>query len=121
MDDPSIEKINLARVESCKVCGTGANKQSVSDPIEEICGRDGKRVFAFTPEKLANLDLHVIERHLSEVGLTKKLSTRLGLTFTDNKGIKGSVFKTGVAVIEGADSRERARSLYESLTKIKIE
>jgi molybdopterin/thiamine biosynthesis adenylyltransferase len=121
MDDLSIEKINLARAESCKVCGMGATEPSISDPIEEICGRNGKRVFTFTPEKLANLDLHVVESNLSEVGLRKKLSTRLGLTFSNSKGINGSVFKTGVAVIEGADSRERARNLYENLTKIKIE
>ena len=121
MDELSIEKIGLARAESCKVCGTGATEPGVSDPIEEICGRDGKRVFAFTPETLANLDLKVIESNLGEVGLTKKLSTRLGLTFTNSKGINGSVFKTGVAVLEGADSREQARNLYENLTKIKIE
>ena len=121
LDDLSMEKINLAKADSCRVCGTGGTGPRVSDPVEEICGRNGKRVFTITPKALADLDLRAMEHQLGKLSLKKRLSTRLGLTFDDGDGLNGSVFKTGVAVFEGAESRVNALDLYEKLTGIKIE
>jgi molybdopterin-synthase adenylyltransferase len=121
LDDLSMETINIAKAESCKVCGAGHPEQSVSDPVEEICGRSGKRVFTMTPKTLAELDLVKMERKLGGLGLKKNLSTRLGLSFEDAEGLKGSVFRTGVAVFEGAESRVNAVKLYEKITGTKIE
>ena len=121
LDDLSMEKITLAKAESCGVCGAGVPDPVESDPVEEVCGRSGKRVFTITPKTLADLDLRAVERRLGELGLRKRLSTRLGLTFDDATGLGGSVFNTGVAVFEGAESRVNAVKLYEKITDTKIE
>jgi adenylyltransferase/sulfurtransferase len=120
LDDLSLEKINLARAESCKACGGGAHKRVKGDAVEEICGRNGKRVFTFTPETPLSLDLHVAEFKLDSLYLKKRLRTRLGLTFEGAKGLTGSLFTTGVAVIEGAESRVDAVKIYEKITDTKI-
>ena len=121
LDDLSIENIHLAKAESCKVCGTGKSEPGLSDPVEEICGRSGKRVFTITPKIITELDLTSLENKLARLRLNKMLSTRLGLTFEDTKGLSGSIFKTGVAVFEGAESRANALKLYEKITGTKIE
>ncbi|MDP2900374.1 MAG: HesA/MoeB/ThiF family protein [Candidatus Bathyarchaeota archaeon] len=121
LDDLSMEKINLAKAESCRVCGSGTADPGVSDPVEEICGRGGKRVFTITPDELIDLNLSEVETRLTALKLEKSLATRLGLTFSDGKGLSGSVFKTGVAVFEGAESRVNATDLYRKLTGVRIE
>jgi adenylyltransferase/sulfurtransferase len=121
LDELSIEKIKLAKAETCKVCGTPAASLAGDDPIEEICGRGGKRVFIVTPDRLNNLNLTEIETRLVKLKLEKSLTTRLGLTFSDRKGLNGSVFKTGVAVFESAETKLEAKKLYRKLTSIEIE
>ncbi len=121
LDELSLEKVNLAKAEACKVCGTPSASSSEDDPVEEICGRTGKRVFTITPLKLLDLNLGEIEDKLTLLDLKKSLSTRLGLTFSDGSGLSGSIFTTGVAVFEGADSRANATSLYRKLTGVGIE
>jgi adenylyltransferase/sulfurtransferase len=120
LDDLSLERINLAKSESCGACGSGAHKPATTEAVEEICGRNGKRVFIFTPDKLLNLDLNAAEAKLTRLKLEKRLKTRLGLTFTGAKGLTGSLFNTGVAVLEGAESRVSAVKTYEQITDTKI-
>jgi molybdopterin-synthase adenylyltransferase len=121
LDDLSMETINLAKAEVCKACGEGHHEPSVGDPVEEICGRSGKRVFTITPKTLSEYNLAAIEGKLQKLDLKKRLSTRLGLTFDDDKGLSGSLFRTGVAVFEGAKSRANAVNIYETITDTKIE
>ena len=121
LEDLSLETIKLAKADSCRTCGVGAKELEKIDPVEEVCGRNGKRVFTITPEELTNLDLQVVARRLGEMSLKKRLSTLLGLTFDGVEGFSGSIFKTGVAVIEGAKSRVDAVKIFEKLTGIEIE
>jgi molybdopterin/thiamine biosynthesis adenylyltransferase len=121
LEDLSLEKINLSKAENCKVCGLKRASSTVSDPVEEICGRNGKRVFTITPFELKELSLDEVEAKLASLKLKKSLLTRLGLTFTGSKGLTGSVFKTGVAVFEGPESRLNATDLYQKLTGVGIE
>ncbi len=121
LEELSLEKINLAKAETCKVCGAPATSSAIDDPVEEICGRGGKRVFTITPDELIDLNLSEVETRLTALKLEKSLATRLGLTFSDGKGLSGSVFKTGVAVFEGAESRVNATDLYRKLTGVRIE
>ena len=121
LDELSLEKINLAKAEECKVCGTHSASVSIDDPVEEICGRSGKRVFAITPKELLDLNIGEIEGKLAHQKLRKSLITRLGLTFVDGLGMTGSVFKTGVAVFEGVESRVNAIDLYRKLAGVAIE
>jgi molybdopterin-synthase adenylyltransferase len=121
LEELSLEKINLAKVEGCKVCNIPTASSVVDDPVEEICGRSGKRVFTITPDELIDLNLSEVEMRLTPLKLEKNLATRLGLTFSNAKGLNGSVFKTGVAVFEGAESRVNATELYRKLTGVGIE
>ncbi len=121
LEELSLEKINLAKAEACKVCGAPAAHSAVDDPVEEICGRSGKRVFTITPDELTDLNLREVENKLTPLKLKKSLATRLGLTFSNANGLNGSVFKTGVAVFEGAESRVYATDLYRKLTGVGIE
>jgi molybdopterin-synthase adenylyltransferase len=121
IEELSLEKINLAKAEACKVCGTHSALASVDNPVEEICGRSGKRVFTLTPKELLDLNLDEIGGRLARLKLKKSIATRLGLTFDNGLGITGSVFRTGVAVIEGVESRVNATDLYRKLTGVAIE
>lgn len=121
LEDLSLETIKLAKADSCRTCGVGAKELEKIDPVEEVCGRNGKRVFTITPKVLTDLDLQVVARRLGEMSLKKRLSTLLGLTFDGVEGFSGSIFKTGVAVIEGAKSRVDAVKIFEKLTGIEIE
>lgn len=120
LDDLSLERINLAKSESCGACGSGTREHAETEAVEEICGRNGKRVFVFTPAALLNINLDEAESKLRSLGLQKRLKTRLGLTFTGAKGLTGSLFTTGVAVFEGAESRVDAVKTYERMTETKI-
>jgi adenylyltransferase/sulfurtransferase len=121
LDELSLEKINLAKAEACKVCSAPTASSSLDDPVEEICGRSGKRVFTMTPRELLDLNLGEIENKLAPLRFKKILATRLGVTFSNGKGLNGSVFKTGVAVFEGVESRVNATDLYRKLLDVGIE
>jgi molybdopterin/thiamine biosynthesis adenylyltransferase len=121
LDELSLDKINLVKAEACKVCGTPTVSSLADDPIEEICGRSGKRVFTFTPPKLLDLNLNEIAEKLAPLRLKKNQVTRLGLNFSNGRGLSGSIFTTGVAVFEGTNSRANAIDLYLKLTGIGIE
>jgi adenylyltransferase/sulfurtransferase len=121
LDELSLEKINLAKAEACNVCGIPSASPDQDDPVEEICGRSGKRVFTITPKELLDLNLGQIEEKLTRLNLKKSLATRLGLMFNDGSGMNGSVFRTGVAVFEGVESRVNATDLYRTLTGVGIE
>ena len=121
LDELSLEKINLVKAEACKVCSVPSASSSLDDPVEELCGRSGKRVFTITPRELLDLNLGEIENKLTPLRLKKSLATRLGVTFSNGKGLSGSIFKTGVAVFEGVESRANATDLYRKLTGVGIE
>lgn len=117
LEDLSFEKIQLRRVEKCPVCGSEPHKEPSPirfDYVEEICGREGRRVWVFTPDYIRELDLDRIDQHLEERGFKIQIKGNLGLTFTSGKDVKGSVMKTGIFILEGFD-REPAIELYESL------
>ena len=39
----------------------------------------------------------------------------LGSTFSSDEGVKGSILKTGVVILEGVDDRDDAVELHDSL------
>jgi molybdopterin/thiamine biosynthesis adenylyltransferase len=120
LSDLSLEKITLAKVESCPVCGSSPRGEPT--PIdyvspEEICGREGRRVFVFSPEEDQGLDMEDVNRRLEENGYELTVRARMGTTFTRGR-VKGSVLSSGVTIIEGLDDEEKATRLRDVLTKI---
>ncbi|MGB9622378.1 MAG: HesA/MoeB/ThiF family protein [Candidatus Bathyarchaeia archaeon] len=105
----SFDKISLVKVESCPVCSSKPSNnpyQLKDDLVEEVCGRDGRRVLIFTPEEDAYLDMQVVNKKIEKLGFTIIVKADMGLTFTKNMRKRGSVLKSGVMILEGFDRRE---------------
>ena len=115
LTDLSFEKVKLSRAEFCKVCGDDhVVDLSHMDEVEEICGREGKRVFTYTPHNPVIVDIEEAARIAEIRGFRLLVRGKLGVSFTKGS-IRGSIFTTGVGVIEGAESREEAQDIYRSI------
>jgi len=117
LEDLSFEKIKLVKVETCPVCG----KEPRSDPppirheeTEEICGREGRRVFVFSPDDDQQVDLGAVNGHLRALGYSLDVEANLGTTFSKGP-VKGSVLRSGVTILEGVDGMDEAARLRENL------
>jgi len=115
----SIEKVQLARAENCRVCSgdLGPVKAAPDEThVEEICGREGRRVWIFSPEYEIDIDLGEINTILDELGYTITAEGRLGTSFK-HENVKGSILSSGVTVIEGVRDREAAENLRDRLLR----
>ena len=121
LEDLSLESIDLVKDRSCSACGEEKVRNEKIDPVEEICGRESKRVFTFTPTNLRDLDMGLVAKTCEKLNQGKMLKTRLGVSFSNGKEFRGSIFKTGVAVFEGVDSRANAVDLYKKITGVALE
>ena len=84
--------------------------------VEEICGREGRRVWIFSPEHEMKIDLEDVNARLDDLGYTITAEGKLGSSFKHEK-IKGSVLASGVTVIEGVRDREAAEKLRDRLLR----
>ncbi len=119
LEDLSFERIKLTKVETCPVCGS--RPRSTPTPlkhqdVEEICGREGRRVFIFAQQEELELDIREVERHLEELGFTIDVGAELGITFSHGS-TRGSVLKSGVTILEGIETENEAEKLYHKLLK----
>lgn len=117
LNDLSLEKISLAKVDTCPVCG--ANPAGKPTPlkegsVEEVCGREGRRVFIFSPDESMELDLEEVNRRLIDAGFSVDVKGRMGTTFT-KEAVKGSVLCSGVTILEGLNELREARSLRDDI------
>jgi len=123
LDDLTFEGIELARADTCPVCG-GAPRSSPSpirhEAVEEVCGREGRRVFVVTPDEDLELDLEAVNRRLTELGYGLEVQANLGTTFSSPSGARGSILKSGVAILEGVEGREEAARLQERLVQPRV-
>ena len=117
LEDLSFERIDLARVDSCPVCGSDPVSEPFPlrhDSFEEICGREGRRVFVFSPDEDLGVDLEALNGKLVGLGFEPTVRARLGTSFVRGT-VKGSVLSSGVTVIEGVGGPEVARGIREAL------
>ena len=113
----SLEKVKLAKLEDCPVCGSvpkGVPSKLPDVSVEEICGREGRRVFVFPTERDLKLDLEKVETSLRAKKYNIEVSARLGITFSQG-AMKGSILSSGVVIIEGVSGREEAEKLRDML------
>jgi adenylyltransferase/sulfurtransferase len=118
LDDLTFEKIELAKNEGCPVCGkTTQIKPSPlnTEFVEEVCGREGRRVFVITPVNNVDLNLSVIDERLKQLRYNINTRARLGRTFSNKIGVKGSILTSGVAIIEGVKGKEEAKRLFNKI------
>ena len=117
LEDLSFEKIVLAKVETCPVCGNKPRSEPSTikhDPVQEICGREGRRVFVFTPDDDLDIDLEGLNSRLRAAGYQPSVEAKLGTSFSKGP-VKGSVLKSGVVILEGVDGMDEAIRLRGSL------
>jgi adenylyltransferase/sulfurtransferase len=123
LNDITFEKLDLVRSDECPSCGKIVSRIK-PEIIEEICGRNGKRVFIVTPNRELTLDPFIKINKLNDLGFTPIYTSSYGVTFCsveeNKKAIKGSIFNTGVFVIEGLDSKELVLDIYKNITGIKL-
>ncbi len=112
------DKIEILKAENCPVCSSRHSKAPT--PLEhivvsELCGRRGRRVFAITPKKDLQLDIDKLHDSLKSSGYFVELRTALGLGCRRNSDVTVSVLKSGIMVVEGAQSEEDAYGIYSRI------
>lgn len=118
LEDLTFEKIKLSKAEKCPICSTTSQLKPFPirhDEIEEICGREGRRVFVITRDENLDLNLEAVNGLLFELGYDLEVQANLGTSFSQPSGVKGSILKSGVAILEGIKSKEEAKQLYDHL------
>ena len=113
--DLSFERIRLSPVDSCPVCGKSPQSQIFqNDEIEEICGREGNRVFVYSPIDVHTVNMKSFNSRLEESGYTVDVKAELGITFS-REDKKFSVLKSGVIILEGLKTRQTAEDHISQL------
>ncbi len=113
--DLSFETIKLKKVPDCPVCGGGVPDTLEFEEVKEICGREGKRVFVFQPRKNLRLSLDGYVKRVKDMGFKVHAQGELGFSFSGPDGVKGSILSSGVYILEGFNSMEKAKDLHELL------
>jgi adenylyltransferase/sulfurtransferase len=117
--DLTIDHVEISKSNNCPVCSEGLKPLKLESKllVEEVCGRKGLPTFVISPPSIMNIDMSNVKRRLRRVGAKIIVNGKYGVTF-NFKGFNVSLLKSGVTVIEGIDSNEKAEELYEEITKI---
>lgn len=118
LDEIEFNEISLQKVESCPVCGdcpSGSPMSLRRELVEEVCGREGRKVFVVVPEENLDLNLVDLRNYLKKKGFSLKVEAELGLTFSLNE-VKASVLKSGILVLEGVKEKAEALKFFSELT-----
>ena len=118
LEEIEFNEIILQKVESCPVCGSSPSGSRMSlkrEFVEEICGREGKKVFVVVPEKSLDLNLADLKNYVKKKGFSIKVEAELGLTF-GRDDVKASSLKSGVTILEGLKEKDEALKLFNELT-----
>jgi molybdopterin/thiamine biosynthesis adenylyltransferase len=117
LEELEFTEIQLARVESCPVCGnascSGASVEH--ELVEEVCGRKGKKVFVVVPEAILDVDLLGVKGRLVRMGFCLQAEGDLGLTAVLGD-VKVSVLGSGVVILEGLTERDDALDFFRDVT-----
>ena len=115
LGDYSFETIQLGKVENCPVCGVDPKEAGAVDSSMEICGREGRRVFVFTPEEEMGMSQSDILSRLDSLGYTPTVKGRLGTTFKGKGNMRGSLLSSGVLIVEGINDESEAVKVRDSI------
>ncbi|UCE96093.1 MAG: HesA/MoeB/ThiF family protein [Candidatus Bathyarchaeota archaeon] len=123
IDSTRFEEIEVAKTESCPICGS--RPKTSPKPlrhvlIEESCGRKNRRVFLMVPRENLNLKIKELIDILTKKGMQFKVKAKLGTTFETRQGLIASILKSGILIIEGANSRKEVLDFYKELVVDKM-
>lgn len=115
LDELEFTEVQVARVESCPVCGDNACSKPIGhELVEDVCGRNGKRVFVVVPEGILDVDLLEVKGRLVRLGFCLQAEGELGLTAVLGD-VKVSVLGSGVVILEGLKEREDALEFFRDV------
>lgn len=118
LESLAVDEVALSRLEDCPVCGTrprGPPAPLTQNPVEEICGRGGKRSFIINPRKNLELDMADLHRLLKERDFNILVKADLGITFNPAPEVTTSLLKSGVMITDVVKDEEEALKLYKSI------
>jgi adenylyltransferase/sulfurtransferase len=109
------ETVDIAKAENCPVCGlkpSGSLMPLRQRLVSEICGRGGKRAFVIKPNENLELDMDALYALLKRSEFEIEVKAELGLTFFSSSYLRASILKSGIMIIEGAETEEEAYDFY---------
>lgn len=112
------EEIEIARAESCPVCGCPpkANPLPLKRVlVEESCGRNNKRVFVVIPRENLNLKMEKLVGLLKRKEAQLNVEAKLGVTFRAKSGVLASILKSGIMITTGTNSKEETLDFYKEI------
>ena len=116
LEELEFTEVQLAKVESCPVCGDNACSKPIGrELVEDVCGRNGKRVFVVVPEGILDVDLLEVKGRLVRLGFCLIAEGEFGLTAVLGE-VKASVLGSGVVIVEGLKEREDALEFFRDVT-----
>jgi molybdopterin/thiamine biosynthesis adenylyltransferase len=107
-------EILLAKVDECPVCGSKPQESPMPlkrEPVEEICGRSGRKVFVTIPRKNLQINLAELQSYLEKKGFKVNIRASLGITFEKGQ-ISVSILKSGIMIVEGLKEKEEALNFF---------
>ena len=116
--DMTFEEVEISKAENCPVCGSkplGSPTPIKETLVTEICGRKGKRAFVITPREDLGLNMNDLCSIIKNKGFNIKVKADLGVSFENSSKATASILKSGIMIIEGANSEEEAYEFYGSL------
>lgn len=117
LDELEFNEIDISRVDGCPVCGQNPSASPTPlkwERIEEVCGREGRKVFVIVPAEKLEVNLVSLRKYLAKKGFSIGAEGKLGSTFS-NQGFKASVLKTGITIIEGVKQKNEASKFFTEL------
>jgi molybdopterin/thiamine biosynthesis adenylyltransferase len=102
-------EVKLSRSDRCSVCGsnpTAPLRPLRRDLVEEVYGRQGRKVFIVTPKKDLDLNIKDVYDVAQKNRFNVEKKTRLSVTFSQNDE-KVSILKSGVMIFEGVKDRKQ--------------
>ncbi|WP_455276711.1 HesA/MoeB/ThiF family protein [[Eubacterium] cellulosolvens] len=114
----AFDEIKVTRVDVCSICSKNPRrppKHLNQKLIEEVCSRSGKRTFIVNPKENLELPLEKLVKVLEQKGFKIGIKAKLGLTFDYNDKTIVNILKSGIAIIEGMENKQKALELYENL------
>jgi adenylyltransferase/sulfurtransferase len=116
LEELEFNEVQISKVKGCQVCGNGCSTDLAKhELVEEVCGRNGKRVFVFVPKGATSFELKESRKQLEKKGFEIEVAAELGLTAVSGD-VKASVLKSGVTVLEGITEKEKALKFFRDVT-----
>jgi adenylyltransferase/sulfurtransferase len=120
IENLTFDLIHLSRAEKCPVCGISKDTVSHSPSktfVEELCSRNGERVFVLTPKKPLEIDMKHLRQLLSNMDLNVKLKTKMSTTFSSNQKNEIVLLESGIMIMKGIKEKNSAIDLYEKIMR----